>query len=66
MKKTYSNRNPICPYSKKDCSFQDMDGYTNCSNCSSYGNGVRATGALPILGWIITKLKNLSYNLFNS
>ena len=58
MQKTYPIRgNPICPYSKKDCNIQDMDGYTDCSNCPNYGNGTRATGELPILGWIIERLK---------
>ena len=60
MKNTYpKNGNPICPYTKKDCTLQDMDGYTNCSNCSDYGNGVRATGDMPISGWLITMIKKL-------
>jgi len=51
MKKTYPiNGNPICPFTRKDCNIQDMDGYTDCSNCADYGNGVRATGNMPLLG----------------
>ena len=45
MRKSYStNGNPICPFSKRDCNIQDMDGYTDCTNCSEYGNGASSTG----------------------
>lgn len=52
------NGNPICPYSRNECNNQDMDGYTDCSNCSDYCNGVRATGEMPFLNWLSTKIKN--------
>ena len=63
MKNTYpKNGNPICPYSKKDCNLQDMDNYTNCSECSEYGNGARATGEMQILNWFIKIIKKLFNN----
>lgn len=49
--------NPICPYTKKDCNGQDLDGYTDCKDCSNYGNGVRATGGMPGLEWLINIFK---------
>ena len=59
MKNKVFNGNPICPYTRNNCNSQDMDGYTDCRNCPDYGNGVRATGATPILGSIIEFFKSL-------
>lgn len=53
------NNNPVCPYSGNDCNSQDMDGYTDCRNCPDYGNGVRATGAMPGLEAILKDIKSL-------
>jgi len=50
------NNNPICPYTKNECISFITDNL-NCKMCSEYGNGVRATGATPFLGWILKKLK---------
>lgn len=47
MNKTYPiNGNPICPHSKKECSNQDMDGYTDCSGCTEFSV---ISGAKPII-----------------
>lgn len=53
------NKNPICPYTRKDCEKQDLDGHTNCKGCPDYGNGVRATGAMPCLEWLVNGIKKL-------
>ena len=63
MKKTYPiNGNPICPFIRRDCNIQDMDGYTDCSNCTDYGNGGRATGSMPLLGKLFKIIKNILWN----
>jgi hypothetical protein len=36
-----------------------MDKIKECPECENYHNGVRATGAMPILGWIFEKVKGL-------
>lgn len=60
MNKTYpKNGNPICPYSKKECYNQDLDGYTDCNNCSSYGNGVYATGSSHTLHFIVEYFRKI-------
>lgn len=61
MKNKVFNSNPICPYTRNDCNNQDMNGYTDCSNCPGYGNEVRATGATPILGSVIEFFKSLNH-----
>jgi len=51
------NGNPICPNDRKSCEMQDMDSYTDCSNCSRYCNGVRETGGMPGLEMIYNIIK---------
>ena len=63
MKKTYpKNGNPICLYDKQNCNEQDMDGYTDCTNCSRYGNGVKATGGMPVLEQLYNFFKRIFKN----
>lgn len=56
MKIYPKNGNPICPYSREDCVHQDMDGYTDCTHCQHYCNGVKATGGMPIVMTIYKKI----------
>lgn len=46
-----------CPYDNKGCDGVDTSGMTkiDCKNCYRYNNGVRATGATPVLEWILRK-----------
>lgn len=54
MIETYPlKRNPICPYDRADCNNQDLDGYTDCTNCLRFGNGAEATGGMPDLERIV-------------
>jgi hypothetical protein len=56
MKKVFT-----CPYNEMDCPFLDtLDNskYVNCSDCSYFHHGVRATGAIPLLGWLFKKIKS--------
>ena len=49
------NTNPVCPYTKKDCICKDIE-YIDCKACNEFGNGVRATGDMPLLRWLLEKL----------
>jgi len=51
------NGNPICPMDSKVCDSQDMDCYTDCSNCPRWCNGVRETGGMPLLNEIYQYFK---------
>jgi len=51
-------KNPKCPYSKNDCI--DVTDDMDCKVCHEYGNGVRATGAMPILSWILNLVNRLT------
>ena len=44
-----------CNYKEIECLYDDMGG--SCTACEHYDHGVRATGATPILGWIIEKIR---------
>ena len=48
-----------CPYEDDlGCPYVDtavMDKEIECSECEHYHNGVRPTGATPVLGWMIDK-----------
>lgn len=50
-----------CPFEENlGCPYVDtavMDKTTTCQECEHYGSGVRPTGATPILGWIVDKLR---------
>ena len=49
-----------CPYQNFECPFVDsldMSKSVRCPECGYYGNGVRPTGATPILGWFIDLFK---------
>jgi hypothetical protein len=48
-----------CPYDDLDCTRVDTSGMNkeDCRKCNRYNNGIRATGATPILGWIADKLR---------
>ena len=71
MKTTYpKNGNPICPFDKKECTpnnlgFMALDGYLDCHHCERChnsdkdNNDVRATGGMPFLGYLFTKIKSL-------
>jgi hypothetical protein len=50
-----------CPYQiNLGCPYIDtavMDKLKECPECENYGKGVRPTGAMPVLGWIVDKFK---------
>jgi hypothetical protein len=48
-----------CPYQNFDCPFVDTAGMfksVRCPECKYYENGVRPTGATPLLAWVLKKL----------
>jgi hypothetical protein len=48
-----------CPYQNFGCPFVDTSDMTKsvkCTECKYYDRGIRATGATPILAWILKKL----------
>jgi hypothetical protein len=60
---THTTNNMKCPYQVNfGCPFVDtldMTKSERCPECEYYDNGVRPTGAMPILGWITEKLRKL-------
>ena len=51
----------ICPHINKACPYVNTSGMSKtkeCNECKYYINkdGIRATGSMPILGWIVEKL----------
>lgn len=51
-----------CPYDNSDCTEIDTSGMTmlkNCKDCQSYNNGVSATGATPVLAWIVEQINKI-------
>jgi len=51
-----------CPYQVNfDCQFVDtldMVKLVKCPDCKYYDNGIRPTGATPLIGWIIGKFRS--------
>ena len=59
-----------CPYNNFSCVYINTCGMsvdTSCDKCEHYHNGVKETGAMPILGkiynWIKSKNKQNEYTL---
>jgi len=58
------NHAPICFVDKMECKpnltgFMEMDGYLDCHNCPRFHNGVRETGGMPGLEWVVESIKKL-------
>lgn len=52
-------KNLKCPYNNFECKQLNTSGESqikSCSECNYYEHGVRATGATPILAWLINLL----------
>lgn len=48
--KPKDSNSPICPYDLMECTaFDSLECKADCATCPRYGNGVRATGAMPML-----------------
>lgn len=50
-----------CPYEEIECVHINTSGMStdiDCEKCEHYGKGIRSTGAMPILGWLMGIFKN--------
>ena len=55
-------KNLKCPYNDFECKQLNTKGENQvkeCSQCNYYNQGVRATGAAPILAWIVNLFSRL-------
>lgn len=58
-------KNFSCPYNNFDCSYVNSLELTkdvDCDKCVHYHNGVRATGAMPVLGWLVSLFRSKNKN----
>jgi len=59
------NKQLKCPYNQFTCIHTSVCGVNvekSCKECEHYHNGVKATGAMPIMEMIYNKLKRLIKN----